>query len=98
MKRIFALTLGLSVAVVLFAQNSGNPILPGWYADPEGVVYGDTFWIYPTTSRLSGDDVETYKADAERKQMHIARHIICRLTSMLSPQRIWYIGPSIVAF
>lgn len=29
---------------------SGNPILEGWYADPEGIVYGDTYWIYPTYS------------------------------------------------
>ncbi|MBN2137700.1 MAG: glycoside hydrolase family 43 protein [Sedimentisphaerales bacterium] len=29
---------------------SGNPVFPGWYADPEGVVFGDTYWIYPTTS------------------------------------------------
>jgi len=29
---------------------SGNPIFPGWYADPEGVVFGKTFWIYPTYS------------------------------------------------
>lgn len=30
---------------------SGNPILPGWYADPEAAVFGDTYWIYPTTSK-----------------------------------------------
>ena len=29
---------------------SGNPIFPGWYADPEGVVFGKFFWIYPTYS------------------------------------------------
>lgn len=29
---------------------SGNPILEGWYADPEGIIYGDTYWIYPTYS------------------------------------------------
>lgn len=29
---------------------SGNPIFPGWYADPEGVVFGREFWIYPTFS------------------------------------------------
>jgi len=29
---------------------SGNPVFPGWYADPEGVVLGKTFWIYPTYS------------------------------------------------
>lgn len=29
---------------------SGNPILPGWYADPEAIIYGDTYWIFPTYS------------------------------------------------
>lgn len=32
------------------AGRSGNPVFPGWYADPEGVVFGDTYWIYPTYS------------------------------------------------
>jgi beta-xylosidase len=29
---------------------SGNPIFPGWYADPEGAVFGNRFWVYPTYS------------------------------------------------
>ena len=29
---------------------SGNPILEGWYADPEGTIFDDTYWIYPTFS------------------------------------------------
>lgn len=29
---------------------SGNPIFPGWYADPEGAVFGGRFWVYPTYS------------------------------------------------
>ncbi len=29
---------------------SANPVFPGWYADPEAVVFGDTIWIYPTFS------------------------------------------------
>ena len=29
---------------------SGNPVLEGWYADPEGIIYDDTYWIYPTYS------------------------------------------------
>jgi beta-xylosidase len=29
---------------------SGNPVFEGWYADPEGVIFGDTYWIYPTYS------------------------------------------------
>src|SRR5688572_26172327 len=29
---------------------SGNPILPGWYADPEAHVFSGRYWIYPTYS------------------------------------------------
>jgi beta-xylosidase len=29
---------------------SGNPIFPGWYADPEARIFGNTYWIYPTYS------------------------------------------------
>jgi len=29
---------------------SGNPLFPGWYADPEVTVFGDRYWIYPTFS------------------------------------------------
>jgi beta-xylosidase len=29
---------------------SGNPVFPGWYADPEGTIFGHTLWIYPTYS------------------------------------------------
>jgi beta-xylosidase len=29
---------------------SGNPVLPGWYADPEAHVFQKQYWIYPTYS------------------------------------------------
>ncbi len=29
---------------------SGNPVFQGWYADPEGVIFGSEYWIYPTYS------------------------------------------------
>jgi beta-xylosidase len=31
-------------------QRSGNPIFPGWYADPEAAIFNNTFWVYPTFS------------------------------------------------
>ena len=31
-------------------QISGNPILKGWYADPEATIFNKTYWIYPTYS------------------------------------------------
>ena len=50
--------LVLIVATGLMATNcptesveySGNPVIEGWYADPEGIVYGNTYWIFPTYS------------------------------------------------
>lgn len=32
----------------------GNPIFGGWYADPEGIIFGDEFWVYPTFSDDNG--------------------------------------------
>jgi beta-xylosidase len=32
------------------AAAAGNPVLPGWYADPEGTIFGQQYWIYPTYS------------------------------------------------
>jgi beta-xylosidase len=32
------------------AARSGNPVLPGWYADPEVRVFANEYWIYPTFS------------------------------------------------
>ncbi|MBX3321380.1 MAG: glycoside hydrolase family 43 protein [Phycisphaeraceae bacterium] len=29
---------------------SGNPVFEGWYADPEGMIFGDRYWIFPTFS------------------------------------------------
>ena len=29
---------------------SGNPIFKGWYADPEGAVLNNTYWVFPTYS------------------------------------------------
>jgi Glycosyl hydrolases family 43/Peptidase of plants and bacteria len=51
------LTKMFAVAVLLLAAGAkgggrapGNPVFPGWYADPEGTVFGDRYWIYPTFS------------------------------------------------
>jgi beta-xylosidase len=50
---LFSVLIGLST----YAQkspdkknSSGNPVFPGWYADPEGTIFGDRYWIYPTYS------------------------------------------------
>lgn len=44
---LFALMLS---ACFNLSLSQDNPVLEGWYADPEGVVIGDTYWIFPTFS------------------------------------------------
>lgn len=50
---------------------SGNPVLEGWYADPEGAVLDGRYWIFPTYSApydkqvffdaFSSDDLVNWK-------------------------------------
>ena len=49
MLRAVSLVAMLSVAAAQ-APRSGNPILQGWYADPEAHVFAGQYWIYPTYS------------------------------------------------
>jgi beta-xylosidase len=39
------------------SKTSGNPVFPGWYADPEGIIFGNRFWIYPTYSAPYNEQV-----------------------------------------
>ena len=39
------------------AAKSGNPVFPGWYADPEGALFNNQYWIYPTYSAPYGQQV-----------------------------------------
>ncbi len=61
MKRIVVLFV---VAAALCGCNtkqekvfSGNPIFPGWYADPEAIIYGGEYWVFPTYSALYDEQV-----------------------------------------
>lgn len=73
LKRFFyAAVLFLCLPGIASSQNkgdkkNGNQIFAGWYADPEGIIYGDTFWVYPTLSLLYGEDVEKYGQDLKRE-------------------------------
>ncbi|MCF0159572.1 MAG: family 43 glycosylhydrolase [Bacteroidaceae bacterium] len=46
---------------------SVNPVFPGWYADPEGVVFGKEYWIYPTLSWPYGEDAINTDKDLNRQ-------------------------------
>jgi beta-xylosidase len=51
MLRSLVLLLSLAAA----AAQSGNPVIQGWYADPEAHVFRDQYWIYPTYSAPYGE-------------------------------------------
>ncbi|MDD4645084.1 MAG: glycoside hydrolase family 43 protein [Bacteroidales bacterium] len=63
MKKLFLPILLITTLTTSYSQNASksttpkNPVFPGWYADPEGVVFGDTYWIYPTFSARYGKQV-----------------------------------------
>lgn len=47
---ILLCTISLGALAQEKNKNENNPIFEGWYADPEGVVFDDTYWIFPTYS------------------------------------------------
>ena len=36
--------------VSTIALSQKNPVVDGWYADPEGVIFGKKYWLFPTYS------------------------------------------------
>ena len=45
-----ALCVGFALAIAVGCAFAGNPLFGGWYADPEGMIIGDEYWIFPTYS------------------------------------------------
>lgn len=75
--RYLFLASALLVGAVAMAQSkksSGNPIIEGWYADPEGTIINKQYWVYPTYSdryekqvfmdAFSSDDLITWQKHA----------------------------------
>jgi len=50
-------------------QTSGNPVFKGWYADPEAIIFGDMYWIYPTYSAHSEvRDTSSFLTDWQKNE------------------------------
>ena len=47
---LLSLLVAAPAALAEEKKTVGNPVLDGWYADPEGVVFGGRYWIFPTYS------------------------------------------------
>jgi len=55
-------------------EYAGNPVFPGWYADPEGIIFGDEYWIYPTFSDNFGE--QNVSTELTEKQMELQKNTI----------------------
>lgn len=52
---------------------AGNPFVDGWYADPDVAIYGDRYWVFPTSSRPY--DEQTYlDAFSSTDLVHWTKH------------------------
>src|ERR1041384_8081410 len=77
------------------SPRSGNPILPGWYADPEAHVFAGEYWIFPTYS--APYDQQTYMdAFSSRDLVTWVRHPHVLDTANVSWARRALWAPSIV--
>lgn len=48
--RLIIVLVFTSIIYTQAQPKSGNPVFPGWYADPEGIIFDKQYWIYPTYS------------------------------------------------
>ena len=72
-----------------------NPIVKGWYADPEAMVFGDQYWIFPTFSARYEDQV-FLDAFSSKDLIQWEKHPRVLDTSVIkwAKQAIW--APSII--
>ena len=74
---------------------SKNPVVDGWYADPEGIVFGNKYWIFPTFSAKYEDQV-FLDAFSSKDLVHWEKHNRVLDTSVIkwAKQAMW--APSII--
>lgn len=72
---IRALLIGAAATVALGAQ-AANPIVKGWYADPEIRIFGDTYWIYPTYSADLGTPARPSVFTPEQQRMRARSDLV----------------------
>lgn len=57
-------------------SGAANPIVPGWYADPEIRLYGKTYWIYPTYSDHYGTPDQSRSFTPQQQRMRAQSDLI----------------------
>jgi len=68
---LIIINISLFISFNLHAQK--NPVIDGWYADPEGIKYGDTYWIFPTYSAAYNEQV-FFDGFSSKDMIHWEKH------------------------
>ena len=71
--RVLAMAL---LSAIGGGAHAANPIVPGWYADPEIRLYGKTYWIYPTYSDDFGKPDRSTSFSPEQQRMRTRSDLI----------------------
>lgn len=95
--------LGLMLFLVACGDKkefSGNPIVEGWYADPEGVVFDNEYWIYPTLSDLppGADSTDFTGWQKETRAIHQVYNIQTYMDAFSSKDMVhWTKHPKVLS-
>ena len=96
MKKLIFSILLLAAGTTMTAQKqSGNPIFEGWYADPEGAVFNNEYWVYPTYSADYGEQLH-FDAFSSKDLVNWTKHenVLTNKEITWAWQAMW--APSVV--
>ena len=101
MRSIIVLSLALLLVACKYEKEySGNPIVEGWYADPEGVVFDDEYWIYPTLSDIpfGVDSADFPRLQKETRAIHQVYNIQTYMDAFSSKDMVhWTKHPKVLS-
>ena len=96
MKRFVAFFFTVALTFAAAAQGLwSNPVIDGWYADPDGFVDGNTLWVFPTRS-LAFDKQTYFDAFSTEDMVYWKKHPNILSTEQVkwASRALW--APSIV--
>lgn len=96
--KIILLLTGIQTFVYAQSRESnraGNPVFEGWYADPEGIIFENRYWIYPTYSAPYDKQVY-FDAFSSSDLVHWTKHEHITDTSRIRWARRAMWAPSII--
>jgi beta-xylosidase len=94
---LFAVFCSKAIAqtTVSGSSKNNNPIFKGWYADPEGIIFDKTYWVYPTFSAPYEQQV-FLDAFSSKDLTHWTKHSRILDTAAVKWAKIAMWAPSII--